>query len=159
MNENALIYKLISLRARLTNNTKTNKGGIIKMVYDGTLVMPTSYALMDREELTYVDGGGTFKVQIGEKSFVMGALGVLGGGATATAISAALDAIGVSIAAAIELGTAGAGTLAAGAFILAWGGIASAIAGYAVNYGINSLKGKTFTVISASYIPDITFTI
>ncbi len=129
------------------------------MVYDGTLVMPTSYAVMDFEELTYVDGGGTFKVQVGENSFVIGALSLLGGNATRAAMVAALDAVGVSIATAIELGTAGAGTLVAGAFIVAWGGIASTLAGFAVTYGINSLKGKTFTIASGKYIPDKTFTI
>lgn len=28
------------------------------MCYDGTLVMPSSYAVMDQEEMTYVEGGG-----------------------------------------------------------------------------------------------------
>lgn len=28
------------------------------MCYDGTLVMPSSYAVMDEEEMSYVEGGG-----------------------------------------------------------------------------------------------------
>ena len=30
----------------------------MEMCYDGALVMPSSYAVMDKEEMTYVDGGG-----------------------------------------------------------------------------------------------------
>ena len=29
----------------------------MEMCYDGTLVMPSSYAVMDEEEMTYVEGG------------------------------------------------------------------------------------------------------
>ena len=35
----------------------------MEMWYDGALVMPGSYAVMDEEEMTYVDGGGTLKVK------------------------------------------------------------------------------------------------
>lgn len=31
----------------------------MNMCYDGALVMPSSYAIMDEEEMTYVEGGGT----------------------------------------------------------------------------------------------------
>lgn len=30
----------------------------MEMCYDGALVMPSSYAVMDEEEMTYVEGGG-----------------------------------------------------------------------------------------------------
>lgn len=30
------------------------------MCYDGALVMPSSYAVMDEEEMTYVEGGGIY---------------------------------------------------------------------------------------------------
>ena len=35
----------------------------MEMCYDGALVMPSSYAVMDSDEMTYVEGGGiaTFK--------------------------------------------------------------------------------------------------
>ena len=31
----------------------------MEMCYDGALVMPSSYAVMDEEEMTYVEGGGS----------------------------------------------------------------------------------------------------
>ena len=31
----------------------------MEMCYDGTLVMPSSYAVMDEEEMTYVEGGAS----------------------------------------------------------------------------------------------------
>lgn len=33
----------------------------MEMCYDGTLVMPNSYAVMSEEEMTYVEGGWTYK--------------------------------------------------------------------------------------------------
>ena len=33
------------------------------MCYEGALVMPRSYAVMDEEEMTYVEGGGTITVK------------------------------------------------------------------------------------------------
>ena len=30
----------------------------MELCYDGALVMPSSYAVMDEEEMTYVEGGG-----------------------------------------------------------------------------------------------------
>ena len=59
----------------------------------------------------------------------------------------------------IELGTAGMGTLYVGAFLLAWGGLATTIASFAVGYGINALKGKTFKVASGKHIADFTLSI
>ena len=32
----------------------------MNMCYDGALVMPSSYAVMDEEEMTYVEGGWHF---------------------------------------------------------------------------------------------------
>lgn len=73
--------------------------------------------------------------------------------------NSALTAAGAAIATAVELGTAGTGTLYAGAFIIAWGAIVPTIAGAAVTYGINSLKGKTFAVdvswVNGNYIASI----
>lgn len=31
----------------------------MEMCYDGALVMPSSYAIMNEEEMTYIEGGGT----------------------------------------------------------------------------------------------------
>lgn len=33
------------------------------MCYEGALVMPSSYAVMDEEEMTYVEGGGAFSLE------------------------------------------------------------------------------------------------
>lgn len=129
------------------------------MTYDGALVMPSNYVAMDEEEMMYTNGGGTFKVKVGSNSFVMGALAAIGGTLTTAKVVKVLGGIGITIATAIELGTAGLGTLFAGAFILAWGSITAALAGYAVNYGINACKGKTFTVASGWWCPNFTFSI
>lgn len=39
---------------------ENKKGGqrVMDMCYDGTLVMPSSYAMMEEDELSYVEGGG-----------------------------------------------------------------------------------------------------
>ena len=42
----------------------------MEMYYDGALVMPKNYAVVDEEEMTYVEGGGTFqKVAYGTVEF------------------------------------------------------------------------------------------
>lgn len=46
------------------------------MCYDGTLVMPSSYAVMDEEEMTYVGGG--FKVTITKALVVYAAVKIVG---------------------------------------------------------------------------------
>ena len=131
----------------------------MEVCYKGILVMPENYVVMNEEEMTYVEAGGTFSVQIGSNSFVMTALAGISGTLTTAKVSAVLGGIGLTIAGAIELGTAGAGTLVAGAFILAWGGIVSTLAGIAVSYGINSLKGKTFAIASGDWCPNYTLKI
>ncbi len=129
------------------------------MSYDGVLVMPSNYAIMNNEEMTYVDGGGTLKIKIKQNSFIISCLQAVGSSLTFAKATAALAAAGVAIATAIELGTAGTGTLYAGAFLLAWGGVIPVIAGAAVSYGIGSLRGKTFTVCSHKWLPNKTFNI
>lgn len=131
---------------------------------DGTLVMPSSYAVMDEEEMSYVEGGGTVSLglKIGKNSFVIHALSAIGSTLTIAKCTAALTGCQIAIATAIELGTAGMGTLYAGAFLLAFGGVIPVIASAAVTYGIQGLKGKTFKCsVSRSWLPDIshTFTI
>ena len=131
----------------------------MEMCYNGALVMPSSYAVMDEEEMTYVEGGGTFYIKISKNSFVIHALSAIAGGLTLAKATTALAAIGVSIATAIELGTAGTGTLYAGAFIIAWGGIIPTIATAAVTYGIQSLKGKKYKIASGWWCPSKTISI
>lgn len=92
----------------------------MEMCYDGTLVMPSSYAVMDVEEMMYLEAGGTVSITF-TKDFLRdcitagcclagGIIGLLiGGGAsggTAAAIaSLAGGAIGWIIGGAIARGT------------------------------------------------------
>ena len=39
------------------------------MCYDGALVLPSSYAVMDEEEMSYVEGGALSKV---DKALIIG---------------------------------------------------------------------------------------
>lgn len=56
----------------------------MEMCYDGTLVMPSSYAVMDEEEMTYMEGGRF----VSKSQCVMGLAGI--GMSPSTYISAAL---------------------------------------------------------------------
>lgn len=70
-------------------------------------------------------------------------LAAVGSALTVAKATAILTAATASIITAIELGTAGAATLYAGA---------------TVAYGVNSLKGKSFKKsVSCKYLPSITF--
>ena len=132
----------------------------MEMTYDGMSVMPSSYAVMDEEEMTYVEGGGTLTlgIKIGKNSFIVSMLAAVGSALTVAKATAILTAATASIITAIELGTAGAATLYAGALLLAVGKIIPTIAGAAVAYGVNSLKGKSFKKsVSCKYLPSITF--
>ena len=122
--------------------------------------MPSSYAVMEQDEMTYVDGGGTltFGITISKNSLIIGLLSCIGGTLTVAKVTAALTAATATAAiiTAIEFGTAGLGTLYCGAIILALGAIIPAVAGFAVTYGINSLKGKSFKKsVSAGCLPSI----
>ena len=51
------------------------------MCYEGALVMPSSYAMMDEEEMTYLEGGKFYGVtltaaQCGDVATTLGALGL-----------------------------------------------------------------------------------
>ena len=48
---------------------KESEVNVMDMCYDGTLVLPSSYAVMDEEEMIYLEGGGTVRV-IASKSTV-----------------------------------------------------------------------------------------
>lgn len=39
----------------------------MEMCYDGTLVLPSSYSVMDEEEMTYVEGGKVYSISISKK--------------------------------------------------------------------------------------------
>lgn len=89
----------------------------MEMCYDGALVMPSNYAVMDEEEMTYVEGGGTFSLTL-KKSTICWAVGAIVGGVTRVAVEKLLQGMMTGIAVAIELGTAGWGTLLAGLVLL-----------------------------------------
>ena len=131
----------------------------MEMTYDGALVMPKSFAAVSEEEMTYVEGGGTFYIEIKSNSFLITLLAAAGTTLTVAKATAILSGASIAIATAIELGTAGMGTLYAGAFLLAAGTVIPAIAGAAVGYGINWLKGKKFKIASGSWIPNKTIRI
>ena len=116
----------------------------MEMCYDGTLVMPSNYAVMDEDDMMYVDGGGTLTITL-KKSTIQAAIGAIAGIASGIAITAALDSVGIRIAAAIEVGTAGAATLAVGAFLVAWHGWAAGIAAGIATTIIGSGAGKLYT--------------
>lgn len=40
----------------------------MEMCYDGALMMPSSYAVMYEDEMTYVEGGGTFSIHISARA-------------------------------------------------------------------------------------------
>lgn len=109
------------------------------------LRLPSSYVDVESDEMEYVDGGGYVTFRIGSGSLIIGALAAVGTALTYGKAVAVLAGLGITVATAIELGTAGTGTLIAGAFLITWSGIISTLAGFAVGAGVNSLKGKTFT--------------
>jgi hypothetical protein len=83
---------------------------------------------------------------------VISILSALGSGASAAAMTTALDAAAVAIATSIELGTAG-------AIVLGISGVAPIIASAAAAYGINNLKGKTFSYSNKIIPGNYSFTI
>ena len=81
----------------------------MEMCYDGTLVMPSSYAVMEEEEMTYVEGGIKFsKTLTGYKITLSarncGDLAALAAGSVSmSTVSAVLELSGVGITGAIAL--------------------------------------------------------
>ena len=136
----------------------------MEMCYAGALSMPSSYVVMNEEEMTYTEGGGTVSVTL-KKSTMQAVIGTISGAATGWAINAALDSLAIPIATAIELGTAGAATLAVGAFLIAWhgaaAGIASGIAGSIVGTGVSKIYtgGDKTVSITKSFLPNFSLTI
>jgi len=130
----------------------------MELCLEAGLTMPANYVVMDEDEMCYVDGGGTITITL-TKGTIQGCIGTISGVASASAIQGALDALGGTIATAVELGTAGAGTLAVGAFLLAWNGMAAGLATTIASSVIGNGAGKLYrggnqTVrISAGWIP------
>ncbi len=123
------------------------------------LQLPMRFVEVDREEMEYVDGGGTFRIQISSNSFIISMLATSGGYLTIGGAKAILGAATTAIAGAIVAGTAGLGSILAGIFMLNCAGFISTLAGAAVSYGVNSLKGRTFTVGTGDRMPNYTLRI
>ena len=108
----------------------------MEMCYDGTLVLPSNYAVMDDEEMMYLEGGAFYsKTQCLN---VLGAVGVNPGTYITVAMSYTLAKIVIKKAAACFGGLAGwaVGTILAyaGSQIITFG---KALARGAVNKGVN----------------------
>ena len=83
----------------------------MEVTYDGTLVMPSSYALMDEEEMMYVEGGtstiyGTAKQLASKAKYEMSifysASGVGGSATVTSSVLAAASIIGVPVSIVLE---------------------------------------------------------
>lgn len=112
----------------------------MEMCYDGALVMPINYAVMDEEEMTYVEGGGTFSITL-KKDTICWAIAAISGVATKAALKAIFAGMMTGIAVAIELGTAGWGTLLAG-LVLYYGSSVAAAGAAAI---VKNIAGKIYT--------------
>ena len=65
----------------------------MNMCYDGTLVMPSSYAMMDEDEMSYVEGGGSSVVYGTANNIRSRLTTVIGSSLAGTGNSAALGAL------------------------------------------------------------------
>ncbi len=73
----------------------------MEMCYDGALVMPSNYAVMSEDEMTYVEGGGSFTVR-GTAKEIRGRLtAVIGTSLLGTGAATALGGLLGNIAGAI----------------------------------------------------------
>lgn len=122
------------------------------------LQLPNSFVDVDREEMEYVEGGGTVKLTLtyGTIAFLVAKVGVGWG------LRAALSGLNASIGCAIVFGTAGWGTLFAAvglaAFQAAIPWVAGAIARSAVN-GRYAGSGISINIITTKYLSNRNITI
>ena len=58
----------------------------MEMCYDGTLVMPSSYVVMNEEEMTYTEGGALIDIKINRKTIESACLKVWAGVCAASTI-------------------------------------------------------------------------
>ncbi|CDZ24867.1 putative membrane protein [[Clostridium] cellulosi] len=109
---------------------------------EAVLSLPINAIALDNEEMEYVDGGGTVKITL-SKQFIGSLIAEVG----VAGLTIALDAVGDSIATAIELGTAGSATLAVGAFIIFWNSAVGTAAKFIAGYVIGSTyNGPSYTI-------------
>lgn len=117
--------------------------------------MPAKYAVVNEEEMTYVEGGGTLSITI-TKGTICNAIGALGGVATKAGLTAIFSSAAVGVATAIELGTAGTGTLIAGLILYYGSTAAAAIAGMVVKKIASGVYtgGDLSWSVTKSWIPN-----
>lgn len=65
----------------------------MEMCYDGALVMPSNYAVVSEEEMTYLEGGGSATVRDTAKNIRSRLTKVIGASLTGTGVAAGLGAI------------------------------------------------------------------
>lgn len=68
----------------------------MEMYYDGALIMPSSYALMNEDEMTYVEGGGAVQTvaYYAVQMAVNAGFNALLGGGTISCIRTIINAVG-----------------------------------------------------------------
>ena len=60
INDNVIFIKAMTNCERLKEKMKEDKR--MEMCYDGALVLPNSFAVLDKEEMVYVEGGGSITI-------------------------------------------------------------------------------------------------
>lgn len=82
----------------------------MEMTYGGALVMPRSYAMMDEEEMMYLEGGavltGTAKKLKNDAAFLMATWWSLAGGYTYASAVAAATTIAIPVSCIVATGAA-----------------------------------------------------
>ena len=83
----------------------------MEMCYDGALVMPSKFVVVDKEEMTYVEGGkvvtstGTAKYLKNLSASLMASWYALAGGYTYAAAVSVASAVGVGVSVIMGIGT------------------------------------------------------
>ena len=115
----------------------------MEMCYDGALVMPSSYAVMNEEEMTYVEGGATAKVGV---KFTITANTLKAVGAAGVGVITGL----ITTAVCAALGVTGVGAVAIPAVV---GFATSMIMSYVNDTKYKNMKNKTFSGTVSCWSP------
>lgn len=65
----------------------------MEMTYDGALVMPSNFTLMNEEEMTYLEGGGTFTLKMNKAAVKY--IAQVAGTVAIASVTAAMGATGI----------------------------------------------------------------
>ena len=124
----------------------------MEMCYDGALVMPSSYAVMDNDEMTYVEGGATYRGKAALNELTNMAAVVLGYAGTSATLAKVLTGglvasgtgVGVVVALAATLGLSA--SLALGVYSTICLGIAAFYYVKDRAFKVNSVTTCGFTI-------------